>query len=73
MPKYVVDIPIAGYVSLEIEADSKEEAIDKAFAQGFEDEDIMELEMYEHITEGNVCSAPLNDLHIEEGSLYSED
>lgn len=31
MPKYLVEIPIVGYVSVVVEADSMEEAFDKGF------------------------------------------
>lgn len=55
MKKYGVSIPIAGYIYKEVEADSKQEAIDKAFEEGYEDEDIVELDMYDKLVEGNVC------------------
>jgi len=54
MAKYGVEIPIAGYIYLEVEAESKKDAIDKAMIVGWKDEDIIELECYKALSEGNV-------------------
>lgn len=54
MAKYEVELPIAGYISLEVEADNEEDAIEKAMIAGWKDEDIMELECYRALSEGNV-------------------
>lgn len=55
MKKYGVTVPIAGYIYKEIEANSKGEAIEKVMEEGFEDEDVEELEMYDKLVEGNIC------------------
>jgi hypothetical protein len=56
MPKFDVTLPIAGHIHAIVEADNKEEAIDKAMASVSSD-DIAEWEFYEH-AEGNVNSFP---------------
>lgn len=66
MKKYGLEIPIAGYVYLEIEADSEEEAIEKAFEQGWEQDDIQEIDMYEQIVEGNICHVWHNRVEVAE-------
>jgi len=55
MKKYGVSIPIAGYIYKEVEANSKEEAKEKAMSESFEDDEIMELDTYDKLVEGNVC------------------
>ena len=55
MKKYGVSIPVAGYVYKEVEAESKEEALEKAFDEGYKDDEIAELDMYDVLVEGNVC------------------
>lgn len=55
MKKYRVDVPIAGYVSIEVEAESREDAINKALEKGYTEDEIMEIDMYDKLVEGNVC------------------
>lgn len=55
MKKYGVTIPVAGYVYKEIEAESENDALEMAFDEGFEDDEVNELEMYEKLMEGNIC------------------
>jgi len=60
MPRYRVKLPVSGYVETEIEdAESAEDAIDKALAAPFEDSDIVEWGTHEHIVRGHVCFAIL--------------
>ena len=66
MKKYGVSIPIAGYVYIEVEADSEEDAIDKAFDKGYEDKDIAEIEMFDKLIEGNVCNVYCTEASAEE-------
>lgn len=66
MKKYAVYVPIAGYIHKEVEADSEQEAIDLAFDEGYEYEDIVELDMYDSIVEGNVCHVTNSDVYAEE-------
>lgn len=72
MKKYEVNIPIAGYVSVLVDAEDKEGAKDAAFekvefqlvcASGTE---CVELDTYSKITQGNVCYAPLHQIEIHE-------
>ena len=67
MSKYIVSIPIAGAIHVEVEAESQDEAIQEAWDrvnEASEPEDVGELEWeyMNHITTGNVCHAPLNDI-----------
>jgi hypothetical protein len=55
MKKYYVEVPVAGYMGIEVEAESEEEAIENALSLDWNDEDIMELDKYEKLMEGNVC------------------
>ena len=66
MKKYGVSIPIAGYVYKEVEADSKEEALEKAFDEGYKDDEIAELDMYDVLVEGNVCYTYQTKTYVEE-------
>jgi len=42
MKKFAVEIPIAGYVRIEAEAENSEDAIEKGFDIGYKNEDIQE-------------------------------
>lgn len=66
MKKFVVNIPIAGYVYKEVEAESKEEALEKAFDEGYKDDEIAELDMYDVLVEGNVCYTYHTKAYVEE-------
>lgn len=66
MKRYGVSVPIAGYIYKEVEANSKEEAMDIVFEEGWENEDIQEIDMYEAIVEGNVCHLYNTRVEIEE-------
>jgi hypothetical protein len=63
--KYVVQIPIAGSVTFEVEAEDKDAALAAAWAQineGAEGE--VEWEYLDSINKGNVCHAPLNEVRV---------
>lgn len=67
MKEYTVLVPITGYVEVVVEAENEQEAIDMAMG----DEDInldyvMEWDMIEHITEGNVFHGIKNDIEVLE-------
>lgn len=73
MTKYSVDIPIAGYIYAEIEANSKEEAKEKAFELDwnidFKSKDgasLEELDVYDKIIEGNICHLWCREIDINE-------
>jgi len=66
MKKYGVSVPIAGYVYIEVEAETEDEAIDKALDDAYKDEDIVEIEMYRYLLEGNVCNTYCTEASAEE-------
>lgn len=66
MKRYGVSIPIAGYVYKEVVADSEEEALDIALSEGFEDDDIVELDSYATLVEGNICYTNYTKADVEE-------
>lgn len=65
MTEYIITIPIAGYVTMSVEAANKEDAIDEAF-QNASLNDIDEWDVYSQIVEGNVLYAPQNEVEVEE-------
>lgn len=68
MKKYIVSIPIAGAIHIEVKAKNAREAKEAAWKKVHEDkagEDI-EWEFLDSITEGNCCHAPLNDTEVQE-------
>ncbi|MBN3351902.1 hypothetical protein CF086_16525 [Clostridium botulinum] len=66
MKKYSVYVPVAGYIYKEVEAENEEEALDKVFDEGYEDDDIQEMDMYDKIAEGNVCYLNTSHAYAEE-------
>ena len=65
--KWSVSVPFTGYVTVDVEADSEEEAI--GVALGSEDLDITKaegVEFHEHVVRGNVCYAVMRDASAEE-------
>jgi hypothetical protein len=63
---FSVAIPICGYAIVEVEADSPEDAIEKALAGEITIDDIESWEAIEHICEGNCFNGSLNDAEAEE-------
>jgi hypothetical protein len=66
---YTVIIPIAGSISIEVEAEDKAKAIDAAWAKIDEqasDAGEVEWEFLTRIAEGNVCYAPVTNTRVEE-------
>lgn len=76
MAKFYVEVPFAGYVSVEVEADSAEGAIDKAIEEACHlnispskdgiGVEIMEWDVLHDIVRGNVCYAPRSHASAEE-------
>lgn len=72
MKRYMVEIPIAGIVSVEVDADSEESAIDRALQIPFSVEidsrgaglELDEIDVYREICTGNVLHVPLNRAEI---------
>lgn len=67
--EYLVSIPIAGAIHINVtaksEADAKEKAWEALNDKG-EDAGEVEWEFMDAITEGNVCHAPLNEIEVSE-------
>lgn len=66
MRTFSVQIPIAGYVYTEVEAEDEEAAIDAALYQSYTHDDIEEWETYRVLCEGNVLYADVNHVSAEE-------
>lgn len=74
MRKYGVYVPLAGYVYKEVEAENKQDAIDKVFKEGYEESDIVETDIYEKIVEGNICYVNTTEAYAEEiGDIFDDE
>lgn len=64
---YYVEVPFTGKVGLYIAAESEKDAIDKAFdvADINGKNQSVETEFHRHVTQGNMCSAILNNAWAE--------
>jgi hypothetical protein len=63
----MVTIPITGFFGIEVEAESKEEAIEEAwrkFHDGADPYEYLEWEPVSSVTTGNVCHAMQNDIEV---------
>lgn len=54
MKTYCVRIPIAGYLETEVEADSKESAIDAAMSKTLTMDDIQSWDTHRQLIKGNI-------------------
>lgn len=67
MKKYLINLPITGYISIEVKAENEEMAIDKAFeSEECNLDNLIEWEACKSVCEGNVCYAILTDVVAEE-------
>jgi hypothetical protein len=68
MKTWTVLLPIAGTLSISgIEAETEEEAIEKAFEIPYDEKaHDLEWEQFEHLTQGNVLYPSTNDASAEE-------
>jgi len=67
MKKYYVSIPFTGYCTVEVEAENKEEAIEKAWkSPNLDIRKAEEAEFHTCVADGNVCYARLNEIDVEE-------
>lgn len=69
MPKYCVCIPVTGQLVIFVEADDKDAAKEAAwekFNDEGEDAGDLEWECVEQVARGNVSSAMLNEVSVEE-------
>jgi len=70
MPKYNVTIPMTGLIAMDdIEADSEEDAIEKAMMSVSLDE-LIEWEVHEKIVQGNVFYGVENEIEVEESEGF---
>ena len=75
MRRYTIVIPIAGTVSMVIDANSEEEALKKAITEDLTKDDMytLEWERFEQIVQGNCLNAPQNEIEIVEVEEIEED
>jgi len=67
MPTYTVTLPITGVLyAYDIEAESEEEAIEKAMGAPYTIQDIEEWDVHEQIVEGNVFHGHTNRASAQE-------
>lgn len=59
--KWEVSIPITGYITVEVEAESEQEAIELGLdSSDLTIDNIVEWKAHEYIAKGNVCYASVN-------------
>jgi hypothetical protein len=70
---FEVTIPIAGYITCKLDADNKEEAIEKALEKNWlkrieleDDFECQDINTYEKIIEGNICYIDIYEVEAEE-------
>ena len=67
MKEYTVLVPITGYVEVIVDAESEQDAIDKAMDdEDINLDDVVEWDMTQHITEGNIFYGIKNDIEVFE-------
>ena len=66
MKNHTVLIPVTGYVSVEVKAESVDEAVDKAYEEASLDKHLEEWDLHEKVVRGNVSYALLNEIEIYE-------
>ena len=64
MAKYGVELPIAGWIYLEVNAESEEDAIEKALETPWEDDDVQELCTYKKLMTGNVIHVSKSQVSV---------
>lgn len=68
--KYNVTVPIVGYSTVFVEAESEEQAKEKTLDTccNFDDKNVDVVEIYgvESVVNGNVCSHPFLEIDVEE-------
>lgn len=65
MKKFLVTLPVVGSVSVEVEAEDKADALEKAWEADFPSVPD-EWDAVQRVTRGNVCYAPVNEAYAEE-------
>lgn len=70
MKVFDVSVPFTGYVVVRVKAPDADRAIDRAFEHPkCNIKNAEEVEFHEHVTEGNVANAVLNDVGVSEVCL----
>lgn len=68
--KFTVGVPITGYIVLEVEADTEEEAFEKAWeSDKLTLDNVEEWEAHDQVNRGNVSYALMDEIQV----LYKED
>lgn len=62
--KFSVDLPVNGYVTIEVEAGSKKEAIEKALGIDWGTGDVQELNAFDVLCKGNVFRGVRNEARV---------
>ena len=65
MSKYGVSIPVTGYIYVEVDADSEEEAENLALNMDLTIDSIESWSPCRSVVQGNVCSAELREIEAE--------
>lgn len=74
MKLYTVKVPIVAVCYIEVEAETEEQAIEKAFeSDDLRLKNVEEWEPLEHITQGNVIYTYHNDAEVVDESEIEED
>ena len=81
MKEYFVTLPATVALNIRVEAESVDDAIEKAFGHPFgimikndpnDDVIIDDFQLHRIICEGNYCHASLNEFDVEEGENLEE-
>lgn len=66
MKAYRVEIPMTGVLHVDVEAESQEEAVKKAYEQANLSKHLHEMDVHTRVTEGNICHAIQNAMDVYE-------
>ena len=65
MSKYSVLVPFTGSMLVEVEADSAADAKRAAFEVEFDIDSVQEVDLHEHVVQGNVFYGILNSMEVK--------
>ena len=69
MKRWLVTVPVVGAITLEVDADTEEGAINEAIEHAFDDVEVSgigELNAYPKIVSGNCLHVPINEAIVKE-------
>lgn len=66
MKDYTILIPFTGYVSVTVEAENSDDAVEIAFEKATIEDHLEEWDLHEKVNQGNVSYALLNEIQIYE-------